>query len=139
MGVGAIDLDLGEHRERDVVIERAEIPDLRLVPRLLMAELVAREAEHGEAARAKPALQRLKPRVLWREAALAGDIDDEQRLACEIGEGRRLAVDGFEGMLEGRGMRAPTYAPTLIALAPGAIGEALYRLNINVGKGALRY
>ena len=61
-----------------------------------MAELVAREAEHGEAALAKAPVQRLEARVLGREAALAGDIDDEQRLPSEIVERARLAVDGLK-------------------------------------------
>ena len=61
---GAVDLDLGEHREGHVVGELAEVGDLRLVARLLMAELVAGEAEHGEAAVAEPPVQRLEPLVL---------------------------------------------------------------------------
>ena len=62
-----------------------------------MAELVAGEAEHGEAACAKAAVQRLEACVLRREAALAGDVDDQQRLSRKIAERRRLTVDGFEG------------------------------------------
>ena len=89
MGVRAVDLDLGEHREGHVVVEGAEILDLGLVARLLMAELVAGEAEHGEAAFAKAPVQRLEPRILRREAALARDIDDEQRLPGEIAERAR--------------------------------------------------
>ena len=64
MGVRAIDLDLGEHRERHIVLVGAEFSDCGLVARLLMAELVAREAEHGEAARAKAPVQRFEARIL---------------------------------------------------------------------------
>src|SRR5262249_902697 len=78
MGVGAVDRDLGEHRERDGVLVNAEAFDLSLIARLLMAELVAREAEHGEALLAKAPMQRFEPGVLRGEAALARDIDDEQ-------------------------------------------------------------
>ena len=60
--------------------------DFSLVAWLLMAELVAREAEHGEAARAKAPVQRFEARILRREAALARDIDDQQRLPREIAE-----------------------------------------------------
>ena len=48
--VRAVDLDLGEHREGHVVVGGAELLDFGLVAGLLMAELVAGEAEHGEAA-----------------------------------------------------------------------------------------
>ena len=102
MGVDAVDLDLGEHRERDGVLVSAEPLDGGLVARFLMAELVAGEAEHGEAAPAKALVQRLEARVLRREAAFAGDIDDQQRLSQEIAEHARLAVDGFEGNVGGK-------------------------------------
>jgi hypothetical protein len=48
VGVLAIDVHLREHREGHVVRRRAERLDLRLVARLLVAELVAREAEDRE-------------------------------------------------------------------------------------------
>ena len=103
MGVRAVDLDLGEHRERHVVLLGAELADCSLVARLLMAELVARETEHGEAARAKAPVQRFEARVLRGEAALARDIDDEQRLAREIAERMRLAVDCLKRDVGGKG------------------------------------
>src|ERR1700722_18564533 len=80
MGVRAVDFDLGEHRERHIVLFGAKLADCSLVPWLLMAELVAREAEHGEAAFAKAPVQRFEPCILRGEAALACDIDDQQRL-----------------------------------------------------------
>jgi hypothetical protein len=58
-----------------------------------MAELVAREAKHGEAARAKAPVQGFEARVLRGEPALAGDIDDQERLAREIVERAHFAVD----------------------------------------------
>ena len=64
MGVRAVDLDLGEHRERHVVLLGAELADCSLVAWLLMAELVAREAKHREAALAKAPVQALRgPRI----------------------------------------------------------------------------
>jgi hypothetical protein len=93
MGVLAVDVDLGEHREGHIVIVGAEFPDRALVARLLMAELVAGEAQDRKAALAKAPMQRLEPRVLRREPALARNIDDEQRLPSEIAKPRRFAVD----------------------------------------------
>src|SRR5882757_3667614 len=92
MGVRAVDLDLGEHRERHIELVGAKLADCSLVPWLLMAELVAREAEHGEAALAKAPVQRFEPCILRGEAALACDIDDQQRLPREVVEPARLAV-----------------------------------------------
>jgi hypothetical protein len=81
VAAGAVDLDLGEHREGDAELRLAEGLDLALAARFLATELVAREAEHGEAAPAELLVQLLQPRVLRREAALGRDVDDEQRLA----------------------------------------------------------
>src|SRR5690606_8516627 len=50
MGLRTVDLDLGEHREIDAVVERAERADRRLVARLLVAELVAGKAQHHQPA-----------------------------------------------------------------------------------------
>src|SRR5690606_25382989 len=80
MRTRAVDLDLGEHREIDAVVERAEGPDPGLVARLLVAELVARKAEHHQPALAVVAPQLLQPRVLRGETALRGDVDDQQHL-----------------------------------------------------------
>ena len=114
MGVRAVDLDLGEHRESDVVGELAEAGDLLLVPRLLVAELVAGKTEHGEASlRATLDKAPRAPRTAG-EAAFAGDIDDQKSLAVEIGErfGRPSMV--VRAMSEGMGMEAPNEGLTSV-------------------------
>ena len=58
-----------------------------------MAELVAGKAEHGKAPLAKAPVQPFEARVLRGEAALAGDVDDQQRLAAKVAERMRFAVD----------------------------------------------
>jgi hypothetical protein len=80
-------------RERHVVLVGTELLDRSLVARLLMAELVAREAKHGEAALAEAPVQRLEAGILRGEAALARDIDDQKRLACEVAQRACVAVD----------------------------------------------
>ena len=45
VGVPAVDVDLAEHVEGDVVLPRGELLDLGLGARLLAAELVAGEAQ----------------------------------------------------------------------------------------------
>src|SRR5262249_37534782 len=68
--LGAVDVDLLEERERHAVGRVAELADLLRSPRLLAHELVAREAEHLEAAVGVLVVQLLQARVLRCEAAL---------------------------------------------------------------------
>src|SRR3546814_6726044 len=77
----AVDVDLGEHGEVHVVGQRTELPDLRLVARLLVAELVAGETQHHQAAVAIVAPQLLQARILRRETALRGHVDHQQHLS----------------------------------------------------------
>jgi hypothetical protein len=51
-----------------------------------VAELVAGKAQHRKATRLEAALQRLQPRVLRGEAALAGHIDHQQGLARVVAQ-----------------------------------------------------
>src|SRR4029077_11182923 len=83
MRIGAVDVDLLEQGEGDVVIGRAELLDLAGFARLLRAELVAGKAEHGKSARAEVAMQILKAAILRREAAFARGVDDQQHLSLE--------------------------------------------------------
>jgi len=50
MSVAAVDVDLGEHREADLVGQRAKLADLLFIARFLVPELIAREAEHRKTA-----------------------------------------------------------------------------------------
>jgi hypothetical protein len=50
---------------------------------------------------------------LRREAALARDIDDEQRKPIEIAKRRRLAVDGLKRDLGGQGQAELRLTPQL--------------------------
>src|SRR6202040_938341 len=64
---------------------------------LLPHELVAGEADDGEAARRQSLVQCLERRVLRGEAALGGDVHDEQGLARERAERGVRAVEGLHG------------------------------------------
>src|ERR1700712_5357095 len=96
MLVLARDRYLREHREIDIVGERAEARDLGLGAGLLPREIVGGEAQHGEALVVIFAVQRLQPLILRGEAAFRGDVDDQQHLAGIIGERRVAAVDRLE-------------------------------------------
>src|SRR6185503_5448269 len=89
----AVDVDLREQRKRDIVVQRAEFLDLRFVAGLLMPELIAREAEHRETVVAPLAPQGFEALVLWREAALRRDVDDQERPAFELAQRALVAVD----------------------------------------------
>jgi hypothetical protein len=131
MGVCAVDFDLGEHRERHVEPVGAKLADCSFVPWLLMAELVARKSEYSEAALAKAPVQRFEARVLRGEAALARNIDDQQRLARKVAERARLAVDRLKRNVGRKGHAELQFTPRLKS-APGARQEAFYPLNLNV-------
>ena len=91
MRVAAVDVDLGEHRKRHVILAFAERLDLLGVARLLRAELVAGKAEHRKAARRKFALQLLEALVLRREPAGARGVDDQEHLTLKPLERNLLA------------------------------------------------
>src|SRR5665213_2497644 len=101
----AVDVDLREHRETHVIREVAELRDLGIRARLLLAELIARKAQYVEAARVELLLQRLEAGVLRREAALAGDVDDQQHIAIESVELDRLAANVGDGEIMDAGHR----------------------------------
>ncbi|KGQ20443.1 hypothetical protein LF41_980 [Lysobacter dokdonensis DS-58] len=100
MGIGAVDVDFREQGEIDVVGERAEVLDLGLVTGFLVAELVAREPEDHQALVAIVLPEFFQARVLRREPALGGDVDDQQHLARVVGERTLLAVDVGGGEIE---------------------------------------
>src|SRR5258708_35203374 len=91
MSVAAIDVDLCKHRKRDRIIAGTELLDLRRVAGLLIAELVARKAEHRKAARRKRLMECLKPLVLRRKSARARGIHEQQDLPLELPQGNFLA------------------------------------------------
>src|SRR5690606_12807250 len=77
---------------------------------LLVAELIARKAEHDEALVAMPPPERFEPLVLGSEAALRGDVHDEQHLAFVLAERSLAAVDVDRGEIVGPG-HAPKHVP----------------------------
>src|SRR4051794_17542217 len=110
MAAGAVHVDLLEHRERDAVVERAELLDLVGRARLLAAELVAREPEDGEAAVAVVVVDLLEGGVLRGEAALRRHIHDQQGLAGVLADRGGLTREGVHGdVVDGHGREG--YAP----------------------------
>src|SRR6185295_10218427 len=83
MGLAAIDVDLGEHREGHGILRFAELRNLRSVTGFLRAELVAGKTEHGKAAVRILLMQLLQTLVLRRETAGARGVDDQEHLALE--------------------------------------------------------
>ncbi|MCY1542564.1 hypothetical protein D9M68_783190 [compost metagenome] len=110
MGLGAVDVDLAHHGKRDAEIALAEGGDLLVAAGVLLAELVAREAQHHQATRAVGLVQLLQATELRREAAGAGGVDDQQWLALELLQRNQLTVDrpGFKVVNAGH-VGAPLY------------------------------
>src|SRR5690606_1661634 len=102
----AVDLYLGEQREGDLIPRVAEGLNFCLVPRLLLAELVAREAQDDEPPRAEAAMELLEALILGREAAARRDVHDQEHLAAPLVELARRAVDagGAEVVCSGHGV-----------------------------------
>jgi len=92
MRVGAVDVDLAQHREGDVVGGLAEVLDLGVGARLLLPELIAGEADDLQAPVPVVAVERLQAFVLRRQPALAGHVHDEQHLALVLAERYLAAV-----------------------------------------------
>jgi hypothetical protein len=90
----AVDLDLREQREGAVVLRGRELEDLGVGARLLCTELVAREAQDGEAPVLVVFVERTQTCVLRGEASSARDVDDEQDLAGVFAEVDRVTRDG---------------------------------------------
>ena len=70
----AVDVDLGEHREVDVVVLADEGSDLFGAARFLARELVTREAQNVDTVAS--VVERTQTCVLFREASSGGDVDD---------------------------------------------------------------
>ncbi len=96
MGVGAGDGDLLEHGEVDAVGAGAEGGDLGVRPGLLDAEVVGGEAEYDESSGFEARVKVFECGVLLGEAALCGDVYDEQDLAAVFGKGGTFAGDAMD-------------------------------------------
>ena len=98
---GADHPDLLGQREINLVVGLAERLDLRGAARLLLAEIVARHAEHDEPPVAVLPPQRFEVAVLRGVAAEGGGVDDQHRAAAPLGERHPLAAQRDELELVG--------------------------------------
>ncbi|MNN41659.1 hypothetical protein D3C81_1557910 [compost metagenome] len=102
MGAVAIDFDLAKQRKADTEVGFTELGDFPGIARLLLAELVARKAQHHQAALAVTLPKLLKPLVLRGKTALTGGIDHQQYLALEIAQDLLLTAQGDAGNVQQR-------------------------------------
>ena len=93
--VVAVHVDLGEHREIDVVVVGDEGTDFFGGARLLLAELVAREAEDTDPVVVM--MKRTQTCVLRRDASSGSDVDDEAGLIGEVRERHLLTLKRRHG------------------------------------------
>ena len=92
MPFGAVDIGLGQQRERHAVGARAERLDLLDGARFLAHELIAGHPDHRQPALGVVTRQVLQRRVLRGEAAFGGDIDDQHRAVRVVLQRGGLAV-----------------------------------------------
>jgi hypothetical protein len=93
----AVHLDLGKHREIDVVLRCRELENLSVGARFLSSELIAREREHRESAIGVVGLECTQTCVLRREASKTRNVDDETNLIAEPVEHNRITTDRGHG------------------------------------------
>ena len=92
--VVAVHVDLGEHREIDVVVVGDEGTDF-FGGAGLLPELVAREAEDADPVVVM--MKRTQTCVLRRDTSSGGDVDDETGLIGEVREGHLLTLKRRHG------------------------------------------
>src|SRR5690606_6168759 len=80
----AVDVDLVENRKRDAEVRFTEPSDLLAIAWLLRGELIAWKAKHGKSAIAVGPIERFQSPVLWRKAALACGVDDQEHVTCVV-------------------------------------------------------
>lgn len=96
MRVVAVDIDLAQDGEGNLLVQRAEVLDLLVAAGLLAAELVAGEGDDGEVIGVlllDLLVDGLEVLVLVGEAALGCGVDDQDDLALELGQ-RDFGIDG---------------------------------------------
>ena len=96
----AVNFDLLQEREADAVGGGAERLNLFGAAGLLLAELIAGNAEDRETLVGVVLLHLFESGVLGREAALRGDVDDENNLAGVFVELGWRAVEVVDGGIE---------------------------------------
>ncbi len=87
-----IDLDLGKHGERGVVLTRCKCKYFGIGAGLLRTELVTREGQHVEPGCLVVFIERTQTCVLGGKASSARDVDDQADLIPVL-----LKADGFPG------------------------------------------
>src|SRR5688572_16970433 len=99
----ALHVCLGRERKVDAISRGTESGDFLVRARLLPHELVRRHAENDKAAIPEVVIELHQPFILGREPALRSDVDDEHRVASELLQRQRLAIDSGEGEVIGGG------------------------------------
>ena len=96
---GAVDLDFLKHRKAHTVVNVAGLRDVIRAAGFLFTKLVAGETEHHQPLGGIFLVERFEAGVLWREAAMAGGIDDQHHLPRVVGHRNRLSAKAGGGKL----------------------------------------
>src|SRR5205823_1719619 len=130
----AVHFDLLGERERHVVVRAAERLDLLGRSGLLLAELVARDADHVETLAAVLLFELLQTLVLRGEPTERGDVHEQRDLALLTGKdvgraveaGELRVVQGHSRLLRALGCRSGrTVFPTVRMAQGRGSGELL--------------
>src|SRR5690606_38553332 len=89
---------------------RTKSLNLFVTARFLLAELVARKAEHAQSLGSVVLVQLLQALVLRREAAFRSDVHDEEDLPAKIPERDVVPLGVLDGKIVDRTHLAPSLA-----------------------------
>ena len=103
MLVVSFDVHLGHHLKTHAVVACAELTNVAGGARLLLAKLVAREAQDDQALVFVLVVQFLEWPVLRGVTATRGGVDNHDAFAFQVAEGVRVAFQGFCGQVVKRG------------------------------------
>ena len=104
--VSAVHIDLGEHREVDIVGRGGEVENLGIGAGLLVPELVAGKGQDGYVV-ALIVVEDTQTCVLKGEASTTGDVDDQASPTAKLLERNRFARDrSHRERMESVGMKA---------------------------------
>ncbi len=94
-GTIAVDLNLGEHWEVNVVLLGDKLEYLRVAARLLLSELIARKTDDSKTLVGIVVMKRTQTCVLIGEASERGDVDHQYDLVLEVAQLHGLPRDGI--------------------------------------------
>jgi hypothetical protein len=119
----AVDLDLGEHGEADIILRLRKFKHFGVAARFLASELIARKRQHGKSLILVIFMKGTQTCVLRGESSATGNVDDQAQIVLILGKLNRLAGDAlhFEVVKRGHGCLLPVSDAAMIVEDPARL------------------